>query len=432
MVGIGHCSKKFDQPLVRFRANHQVAMNIVVLKVIVTSATFVIAVLGIWASYKLRRFTKWFDIASAFSAGIIMATAYTHMLPEAMHEYDHYLYDSAEEAPVAAVALPITTTTMLPVADAGVSTTTTAAPLYVAAPPPAQKKKHKCNHKHHHHGEHDHDGHGDEAASGTAGGAVPISANAMSAPDDEDSHEEPYPLIPFLAAISFLLLFLVERGAIMYMKNKKNHTVGNDLKIAGECEDGSGVTCDSKEHIHDHHDGHHDHDDHKHASSAIDCCKDIKSLEKMSEVTAFALILAVSLHAVMEGMGMGSRNSTSRVLSAFIGVAAHKGLEGFAVGANLVESAVSTRRFIMYAGVVCLASPIGALIGYLLTLGNAQVGVAGPVLGALSVGTFLQVATMEFLPRAFAKPEHFWFKALALLAGFGVMSVMPLFVPHEH
>lgn len=421
MVVIGHFSKKFDQPLVRFRANHQAAMNIVVLKVIVTSATFVIAVLGIWASYKLRRFTKWFDIASAFSAGIIMATAYTHMLPEAMHEYDHYLYDSQEASPVTAVALPITTTTMLPVADAGVSTTTTVAPLYVAAPPPAPKKKHKCNHKHHHHGEHDHDEHGVEA-----GGAVPISANAMSAPDEEDSHEEPYPLIPFLAAISFLLLFLVERGAIMYMKNKKNHTVVDDAIIAGECEDGSGVTCDSKGHIHDHH------DDHKHASSAIDCCKDIKSLEKMSEVTAFALILAVSLHAVMEGMGMGSRNSTARVLSAFIGVAAHKGLEGFAVGANLVESAVSTRRFIMYAGVVCLASPIGALIGYLLTLGNAKVGVAGPVLGALSVGTFLQVATMEFLPRAFAKPEHFWFKALALLAGFGVMSVMPLFVPHEH
>jgi zinc transporter ZupT len=428
-------------------------MNIVVLKVIATSATFVIAVLGIWASYKLRRFTKFFDIASAFSAGIILATAYTHMLPEAMHEYEHFLYDShdAETAvtpTVSAASVPATAATVVPGSVTG-DATMTVAPAFVGHVPPPVKNKRPCKHKHHKHGAHGHDhdhdhGHDDAApATGNASGAVPVSANQIPGEED-DTHSEPYPLIPLLAAVSFLCLFLVERGAIMYMKNKKNHTRAEEVKVAHECEDGSGVTCGDSHHSHhsnphndghshDHHDhAHASHDNHNHASSAIDCCKDIKSLEKMSEVTAFALILAVSLHAVMEGMGMGSRNTTSQVLSAFIGVATHKGLEGFAVGANLVESAVSTKRFIMYAGVVCLASPIGALIGYLLTLGNASVGVAGPILGALAVGTFLQVATMEFLPRAFAKPENFWLKAMALLAGFGIMSVFPLFVPHEH
>jgi hypothetical protein len=72
-------------------------MDLVVLKVIVTSATFVIAVLGIFASYKLRKFTKWFDVASAFSAGIIIATAYTHMLPEAMEQYHEYKVGNVHE-----------------------------------------------------------------------------------------------------------------------------------------------------------------------------------------------------------------------------------------------------------------------------------------------------------------------------------------------
>jgi zinc transporter ZupT len=377
-------------------------MNIVVLKVITTAATFVIAVLGIWASYKLRKFTKWFDIASAFSAGIILATAYTHMLPEAIHMYDHYLYDQQEASSSPGV---VNGGSAPQAVEAG---GTTAIPVIEATAPPAPKKKKCCNH--HHHGDdhaHFHRRLSDDATI-------------------EEEEKEPYPLIPFLAALSFLCLFLVERGAIIYMKNKKNHSRKEETEAVNKYGDESGVTCDSP-HGHDDH-GH----SHNHASTAIDCCKDIQSLEKMSEVTAFALILAVSLHAIMEGMGMGSRNTTKQVLTAFIGVAAHKGLEGFAVGANLVESAVSTRRFIMYAGVVCLASPLGALIGYLMTLGNAQVGIVNPILGALAVGTFLQVATMEFLPRAFARPEHFWLKALGLLTGFAIMSVMPLFVPHEH
>ncbi len=370
-------------------------MNIVVLKVITTAATFVIAVLGIWASYKLRKFTKWFDIASAFSAGIILATAYTHMLPEAIHMYDHYLYDQQQ------AASPPGVSGGAPVPQAQEVAGTTVAP-------PATKKK-CCHHHHGHGGGHDH---------------AHFHRRLLDDTATQEEEAEPYPLIPFLAALSFLCLFLVERGAIIYMKNKKNHITTDATEVVAKYGDESGVTCDSPH-------GHDDHG-HNHGSSAIDCCKDIKSLEKMSEVTAFALILAVSLHAIMEGMGMGSRNTTKQVLTAFIGVAAHKGLEGFAVGANLVESAVSTRRFIMYAGVVCLASPLGALIGYLMTLGNAQVGVVSPILGALAVGTFLQVATMEFLPRAFARPEHFWLKALGLLTGFAIMSVMPLFVPHEH
>ena len=385
-------------------------MNLVVLKVIVTASTFVIAVLGIWASYKLRKFTKWFDIASAFSAGIIMATAYTHMLPEAIHLYDHYLYDQREAA--AAAATPQVNSVQLGTVGADGSSP---APMMVGTAPPLKKKK-KCPHHHHHHGDADHDH------------AHFHRRLADEADATEEEEPETYPLIPFIAALSFLCLFLVERGAIVYMKNKNNHSRGEEVEVIAKYGDESGVTCDSP-HPHDH--GHDDHGNQQ-ASTAVDCCKDIKSLEKMSEITAFALIMAVSLHAVTEGMGMGSRDNTQQVITAFIGVAAHKGLEGFAVGANLVESAVSTRRFIMYAGVVCLASPLGALIGYLMTLGHANVGLVNPILGALAVGTFLQVATMEFLPRAFAKPEHFWLKALGLLAGFAIMSVMPLFVPHEH
>jgi zinc transporter ZupT len=371
-------------------------MDLVVLKVIATSATFVIAVLGIFASYKLRKFTKWFDIASAFSAGIIIATAYTHMLPEAIEQYDEYMvgHHHDHEEPVAPQANQM--------AEDDVHGSTT----------PAPKKKGKCKHGHHH----SHHHHARRLADSDA---------SEDAEDEHDHHHDSYyPLIPFLAALSFLCLFLVERGAIIYMQNKKNHrqVIEDEKQEHSHCE--SGLTVDSP----------HDHHVHQH-ENAINCCKDIKSLEKMSEFTAFALIIAVSLHAIIEGMGMGAGSKTETVLSTFIGVAVHKGLEGFAVGANLIESNVSKRRFIMYSGVVCLASPFGALIGYLMTLGNQRTGIVGPILAALAVGTFIQVATMEFLPRTFNRPDHFWLKAMGLMIGFGVMSTMPIWfadTPHQH
>jgi zinc transporter ZupT len=246
-------------------------------------------------------------------------------------------------------------------------------------------------------------------------------------------------LIPFLAALSFLVLFLVERGAILYMQNKKNHTkektvIGSDnekVKVDVESCHGGSSTCGADTSGHHHH-GEEEH--HHHESSAPNCCKDIKSMEKMSEVAAFALIIAVSLHAVVEGMGMGASRNQSLVVSSFIGVGVHKGLEGFAVGANLLEASVTKKKFFMYSAVVCLASPLGALIGYLLTLGGqtGSPGLTGAILGALAVGTFIQVATMEFLPRTFAKPDYFVWKALALLVGFAAMSTMPLWNEHSH
>jgi zinc transporter ZupT len=382
-------------------------MDITVLKIITTAATLVIAVLGIVASYKLKKFTKWFDILSAFSGGILIATAYTHMLPEAIEQYDAYMWANYAPAQVATTVAPLQ----------GKANVDPNAPATPAPPaPPAPFKRPRCNHgpgHHHHHRR--------------------LAEVAPAEPEHDHFHF--YPMIPFLAALSFICLFLVERAAITYMQHRKEQklleSASTDMyhktaspthlhhveSLESNCH--SGETCSSN-------------DAHEHA--APNCCKDIQGLESMSELAALALIIAVSLHAVIEGMGMGAASNSDVLMSTFIGIAVHKGLEGFAVGANLIESNVSMRRYIMYSSVVCLASPLGALIGYLMTLADneSSVGLAAPILGALAVGTFIQVATMEFLPRTFAKKEHFTLKSLGLLIGFAVMSTMPLWNEHHH
>jgi zinc transporter ZupT len=437
-------------------------MNIIVLKVLLTLATLVIAIVGIFASYKLRKFTKWFDILSAFSGGILIATAYTHMLPEAMETYDMYMTSHASSGTGLGgvgnnAAVPKAKYqenddgVELVIADGEPGTTgnTTSSNSHTqrnrVANSPRGGHDHDHDHDHHHHShdhdhDHDHQHHHDHDHSHDHHHSHDhrhdhhqknvVKAAALH--DHDHSHEDHYyPLIPFLAAMSFLVLFLVERGAILYMQDKANHKKHVDcsdiemVKVdGGSCHGECGAESASSTH------GEACHEQH----SAPNCCKDIKSLEKMSEVAAFALIIAVSLHAVVEGMGMGAQNQEPLVVSSFVGIAVHKGLEGFAVGANLLEANVTKKKFIMYSAVVCLASPLGALVGYLLTLGgqSGEAGITGAILGALAVGTFIQVATMEFLPRTFAKPEYFTLKALALLIGFGAMSTMPIWNEHAH
>ena len=407
-------------------------MDITVLKILVTAATFVIAVIGIFASYKLRKFTKWFDILSAFSGGILIATAYTHMLPEAIEAYDSYKssgahgcsHDHSHGSPTLA---PPPAGMGFKVGDDG--------PELIIEGNLTNTSNVTHGHSAHGHGHHGHSHHGHNHHAHEANRRLLDDHDH----DHDHDHNHYYPLIPFLAALSFLVLFLVERGAILYMQNKKNHTkektvMGSDsekVKVDVESCHGGSSTCGADTSGHHHH-GEEEH--HHHESSAPNCCKDIKSMEKMSEVAAFALIIAVSLHAVVEGMGMGAQRNQSLVVSSFIGVGVHKGLEGFAVGANLLEASVTKKKFFMYSAVVCLASPLGALIGYLLTLGGqtGSPGLTGAILGALAVGTFIQVATMEFLPRTFAKPDYFVWKALALLVGFAAMSTMPLWNEHSH
>jgi zinc transporter ZupT len=394
-------------------------MELYLVKLITVAATFVIAVVGIYLSYRLRKFTKWFDIGCAFAAGVIIATAFTHMLPEAIEGYDAAMYASSVSDPLLVGGIarspcghahghhhhghhhhdgPVMTT----VSPVTTMTGANAEPNLVEfneRMSEAEEHAHVhgpgCQHDHHHiH-------HSDVAASTVEG---------------EEPHVHPYPMILFLVALSFLSLFLVERGAILYMKRRAGHH-HHHTSDAGHS---SLTVCDEAA---------------LPKGEAVECCKDINTLNSLNTVASFALTLAVSLHSVFEGMGLGAAATSDVCLSTFIGIAVHKGLEGFAVGAQLVEAEITWTRFLMFSGFVSLATPLGALIGFLLTLTEttASNSLVTPVLSAIAVGTFLQVATMEFLPRTFGREGNFTLKAVGLAVGFGVMCTMPLWgFEHSH
>lgn len=203
------------------------------------------------------------------------------------------------------------------------------------------------------------------------------------------------------------------------------------------------VTPDALTHCceHDHHD--HDHHDHSHpptlqkagagGGGGPEHCCDVGALEGMSEWAALSLFLAMCVHAVLEGMMLGTTRTKKKLLMAFGALAMHKGFEAFAVGASLLETKMSRRKFIVYSLLFTMASPLGALIGFFVTGSQdaAHTKTAG-IINAISAGTFLQVACMEMIPRSFKNPTWRVGKLLALTLGFSLVCYLAQKFPHEH
>ena len=153
------------------------------------------------------------------------------------------------------------------------------------------------------------------------------------------------------------------------------------------------------------------------------------------EWSSSSLFLAMSFHSVMEGLGLGVSSTAEHMVPIFMAIVAHKGVAGFALGTSLLESKISREKFIVFSLVFSAATPLGALAGSLGVMAghSAKTDIFVGICTALASGTFLQVATMELLPRALAdenttRPKRRLRRVLAFMLGFIFMSLLAIWV----
>uniref|UniRef100_A0A7S0AEQ8 Uncharacterized protein n=1 Tax=Pyrodinium bahamense TaxID=73915 RepID=A0A7S0AEQ8_9DINO len=146
----------------------------------------------------------------------------------------------------------------------------------------------------------------------------------------------------------------------------------------------------------------------------------------ITEAKAFLLFFALCFHSVMEGLGMGSAQGGGLLLPVVLAILAHKGLAAFALGCSLTQSDLPAWKYWTFVSVFASGTPIGCFIGMLSTrVGTAATqGTVSGVCIALSSGTFLQVSSMEMLPRALAEERHTLLASCGLAAGFLAMSAL--------
>ncbi|KAK9838166.1 hypothetical protein WJX81_006014 [Elliptochloris bilobata] len=143
---------------------------------------------------------------------------------------------------------------------------------------------------------------------------------------------------------------------------------------------------------------------------------------QVSFLTAALMAVALCFHSVLEGMAMGAQVNIVDSVHIFIAIAAHKGLAAYALGSSVVDSQAGMRKFWTVIGLFASATPVGILLGVVLsTVANSD-GAAS--VSALASGTFLYVAFMEVIPRELGNPSHRTLKLAMLMAGFGAMSLL--------
>lgn len=157
-----------------------------------------------------------------------------------------------------------------------------------------------------------------------------------------------------------------------------------------------------------------------------------EALEKTPKriLRCILITLALSFHAVFEGMAIGLQNSVSNIWYLFIAVAIHSITLLFCIGVELLFSHKSNFVIFLFIFVLSITSPIGVFIGLGVTSKSDDetiaTSTASALLEGLSTGTILYITFFEVLAKEKERREYRISRGVALLSGFAVMALLQM------
>lgn len=160
----------------------------------------------------------------------------------------------------------------------------------------------------------------------------------------------------------------------------------------------------------------------------------ISEEERNSTVGALLLVLALSLHALFEGLSIAVINDASKLVEVFVALTLHKCVIGFSLGVRLVQSGLRTPWVAFSSCIFSVQIIIGGFGGLelmaLLSGGDrATAALVSSILQGIACGTFLYITTFEVVPHELDRMGSrivkllFLFLGVLVIAGF--MAVFP-------
>jgi len=137
--------------------------------------------------------------------------------------------------------------------------------------------------------------------------------------------------------------------------------------------------------------------------------------------SAAALLAALAVHSILEGIGIGAQRSLPGAIMMFLAVSAHKGLAGFALGTKLV-GICKVHHLVWAIFVFSCCSPAGIVLG--AHMQEKMDGTGRGLVIAFSSGTFLYVAVPELLVGAWREAGQMEPITLVATVGFVLMSFL--------
>ncbi len=283
---------------------------------------------------------------------------------------------------------------------------------------------------------------------------APVHKHAPSADQKTCDHEHIYQWGCFAAGCSFLLLFAVDRMFLSHAhcENEEfNHDDKGHLHAHSHGHDHE--KGHHHEHTHDHGHGHthghgHEHPqrmesldslqgDHQdcHEADVMGGCHMEGIRTSKSRMQAFVFVFALSLHSLLEGLGMSGKSEISE-LNAFLGgLFAHKWIEAFALGVTVVSAKFSRLEAFLLMTFYGILTPVGILLGIAADALTSSTSSADSyslfvsvICNGLASGSFLFVSCIEMIPPEFhTRTESTPLKFLAICLGFLIMAVVATF-----
>jgi len=166
-------------------------------------------------------------------------------------------------------------------------------------------------------------------------------------------------------------------------------------------------------HNHNHNHNHHHHHDHQHGAMA-----------QNTSVQGLLTVLALSFHAIFEGLAVGLEPSISSVIYLAAAIATHKLVIAFCVGMELYVAGASTKTTLGYLSIFSMVTPIGIAVGLALSHfknDSENLGPAPTILQGMAAGTLLYVVFFEVLARERANEKSGLLQLAAIIIGFMLM-----------
>lgn len=172
-------------------------------------------------------------------------------------------------------------------------------------------------------------------------------------------------------------------------------------------------------------------------AGALAWCKCDKEPSFQVALRGFFIILAISLHAVFEGVAMGLGTKASFVWYLCFAVAVHKSIIAFCIGVQMTTSGVKRSLIYAYMTTFSLVTPIGIAIGITLIETTTKTSSHGSsasaaILNGLAAGTLIYVVFFEILEKERQRKSNGLVQVLFIIAGFLVMITIQLIEGDHH
>lgn len=137
-------------------------------------------------------------------------------------------------------------------------------------------------------------------------------------------------------------------------------------------------------------------------------------------MTPFILMIALSVHAMFEGLALGLCTEFKDTFNIVIAIVIHKGAASSSLGISLVKTFpddFTTVRWLIF--IFSCASPLGVIFGMALAGSDEMIEIT---FTSLAAGSFIYIACSEVIVQEFSVPGNRWWKLLFFLLGATIIS----------